>query len=64
MATDPARARATWRARLRRVFFGKPLTHEQMKGMGSADAASRRVDPVALAAQTAHHNARFQSPSV
>jgi len=46
------------------VFFGKPLTHEQMKGMGSADAASRRVDPVALAAQTAHHNARFQSPSV
>jgi len=43
------------------VFFGKPLTHEQMKGMGSADAASQRMDPVARAAQTAHHNARYHT---
>ena len=64
MATDPARARPSFKARLRRVFFGKPLTHEQMKGMGSADAASRRVDPVALAAQTAHHNTQFHSPGM
>ena len=50
-------------ARLRGIFPALP-TPVRADDTVDADAASRRVDPVALAAQTAHHNARFQSPSM
>lgn len=59
MTSESARKRLPFWTRLRHAIFGKPLTHEQMRGMTSSEIAAQRVDPAARASQTSHTNSGY-----
>lgn len=61
MASDSAKKRLPFWTRLRHAIFGKPITHEQMRGMTSSELAAQRVDPAARASQTSHTNSSYLS---
>ena len=61
MTSEPARPRLSFWTRVRHAIFGKPLTHEQMRGMNSSEIAAQRVDPAARASQTSHTNSGYLS---
>jgi hypothetical protein len=61
MTPEPAKKRPPFWTRARHAIFGKPLTHEQMRGMTSSEIAAQRVDPAARASQTSHTNSGYLS---
>lgn len=59
MTSESANERPAFWTRVRHAIFGKPLTHEQMRGMTSSEVSAQRVDPAARASQTSHTNSGF-----
>lgn len=59
MTSESAGKRLPFWTRVRHALFGKPLTHEQMRGVNSSEIAAQRVDPAARASQTSHTNSSY-----
>ena len=59
MTSQPAEGRVPFWTRVRHAIFGKPTTHEQMRGMTASEISAQRVDPAARASQTSHTNSSY-----